>query len=90
MKKVLIAIGVIILVVIIGGGIWASQNKPAAQRLAGFTFNWFRYLRAPQGTLQTQTAPGVAAGPADFHHRVRHLCHRSKQLPPDLESAREL
>lgn len=64
MKKVLIAIGVIILVVIIGGGIWASQNKPAAQRLAGFTFNWFRYLRAPQGTLQTQTAPGVAAGPA--------------------------
>src|SRR5581483_2080910 len=64
MKKVLIGIAVLVVAAIVGAGALYHFDQPFVQRWGAFGMNWFTYLRAPKGTLQTQTAPGAAAAPA--------------------------
>lgn len=48
----------VIVALIVAAGVAAYLNQQVAQRIAGFTIDWFRYLNAPAGTLETQLAPG--------------------------------
>jgi alcohol dehydrogenase (cytochrome c) len=56
--KWLIALGIVVAVAA-AVVVWGLNNKNTAIRYASIGVNWFRYLNAPAGTLQTFTAPGA-------------------------------
>jgi alcohol dehydrogenase (cytochrome c) len=56
--KWLFALGIVV-AVIAAVAVWGYTNKNTAIRYASIGVNWFRYLHAPAGTLQTFTAQGA-------------------------------
>ena len=56
--KWLIALGIVVAVAA-AVVVWGLNNKNTAIRYASIGINWFRYLNAPAGTIQTFTAPGA-------------------------------